>query len=199
MTAASLPVMAAPLAYDYVDLSYVVNTELESASGIDGDGYGIEASVGLGDYFYVAGEATGRDLDVSGTIFAYDTLSIGAGAHYTFADVYRKASLDLYGGLSYDRQSDDVVGVGKLDGYGAEAGVRVGIDNFLELFVSVDYSDLSAENTDLDTALLGYTVGGVFQFTEKLGVLASYFSGEYDDDLDTLELSEWRVGARFSF
>lgn len=115
----------APTPYNYAQISYIVNGEIDpdGAPSIDNDGgFGLEASALLGDNIFVRGTALTVKYDLNGVntdAALSDMAFIGPGLRYGHA--LGPVHADLYGQATYDRLA---IGGAVADGYGGELGAR---------------------------------------------------------------------------
>ncbi len=108
--------------YDYFQMGYIVNSELEDDNGddIDGNGLDIQFSKSLGDYVFINGASMTPDYRLDATDQAFsDWIHAGPGVNLPI--LRGNFPLDIWGQVSYDR-----IGCQGLaaTGYGLAAGLR---------------------------------------------------------------------------
>lgn len=163
--------------YSFIAVSYS-NAEYDSQNA-DGDGLGISASFAVAENFHIfggyAGTDVGASLDASGW-------RAGGGINMPISKLmdvvvqgfYQTTKVGLPGGGSVDD-----------DGLGLRAGVRVGANEWIELFGGLTYSDYDSGNeTTFDAGFL-LNLSSAF----AVGV-----SGAWDDDV-----SIWSLDGRLYF
>ena len=164
--------------YSYVQASYS-QVEFDSI-GIDGDGFGVEGSYGIGDRFAVIAGYESGDLD-----FGADTTGFELGGlfHAPLSD-----NVDLVTTLSYVSVEIDVPGLGSADddGYGVGVGLRGMASQKIELNGGVSYVDLSDSGDDTS-----FGAGIRYHFTEAV---SGGLSGGWGDDT-----SAYGIDARIAF
>lgn len=148
--------------------------------------------------FLSAGYRSG-DQELGGFTLPLDALSAGVGGQYTLRPLLEGVSMDLFGSMSYLSRNDALFGTDQWRGYGLGGGLRMGIQNALELEFGVSQNALDNTRDHLDSGLLRYSLGALYRLTPNLGLIASYMTGEYEEDLNGQEVTEWRLGARLGF
>jgi hypothetical protein len=158
--------------YTYLEASYS-KVDYDNFNS-DGDGLGLKASFALSSHFHVFGGYAGQDIDSS--IDANGWIA-GVGINQSLSRL-----LDVVVRVSYQTSEVDAPGIGPVDndGYGIGAGVRVGANEWIELFGGLNYVDLDSGNeTTLDAGFL-LNISRAF----AIGV-----SGQWDDDVSILSLN----------
>jgi len=163
--------------YSFIELSYS-NAEYDNQN-TDGDGLGIGASFAVSNNLHIFGGYKGTDvgssLDASGW-------KAGGGINMPISKLldvvvqgfYQTTKIGLPNGGSVDN-----------DGLGLRAGVRVGANQWIELFGGLTYADLDSGNeTTLDAGFL-------FNLSDAFAVGVS---GAWDD-----EFSIWSINGRLYF
>jgi hypothetical protein len=163
--------------YSYLEGSYTsVNLDADPR---DADGFGLAASVGLGENFSIFADYD--DLDVDGAEGgSLKHLDLGVGFHWGLS-----SNLDLTSGLSYE--SLTVAGPDP-SGFGVAVGLRGRVGESLELTGGVKYIDLN-KGLDGQTA---FTIGARWYFTPNFAVGADFSD---QDDLG----KAWRAVLRYDF
>lgn len=151
----------------------------------DGDGFGVKGAFRVADPIYLTGEFQSTELDDSNA--DVDELRLGA----AFGDGAGARAGGLYGRLQYvelDFESGDD------DGFGGHIGYALPVSPQFRLYGEAGYLLLD----DLDGPEL---LGGVtYQFAPNLAAFADFRTSMLDiDGGGDLDLSQFRVGARFSF
>ena len=149
--------------YNFIELSYS-NAEYDNQN-TDGDGLGISASFAVSNNLHIFGgwkAGGGINMPISKLM---DVVVQG---------FYQTTKIGLPGGGSVDN-----------DGLGLRAGVRVGANQWVELFGGLTYADLDSGNeTTLDAGFL-------FNLSDAFAVGVS---GAWDD-----EFSIWSINGRLYF
>jgi hypothetical protein len=158
--------------YNYIQASYQ-QVEYDDFDD-DGDGLGLDVSFALSDNFHLFGGYAGLDVDTDVDTSAWHA---GVGLNGSIS-----ALMDVVIRLSYETQEIDLPGGGTLDndGYGLSAGVRVGANEWIELYGSISYVDRdSGSETGLDAGFL-FNIGDAF---------AVGLGGYWDDDITAYSLN----------
>ena len=158
--------------YTYLEASYS-KVDYENYAS-DGDGLGLRVSFAFADNFHVFAGYAGQDVDSS--VDANGWLA-GVGINQSLSRL-----IDVVVRLSYQTNKVDAPGIGPVDndGYGIGAGVRVGANEWIELFGGLNYVDLDSGNeTTLDAGFL-INISRAF----AVGV-----SGQWDDDVSVLSVN----------
>jgi opacity protein-like surface antigen len=180
--AVALPMVATakPLNYNFVELDYL-NTDLD---GPDGDGFSLKGNFAFTDSFFF----TGRYNDSSVEQGAFDAdvqrITAGVGFKHAMSDVS-----SLFATLTYEDVEVDTNTPVDLDddGFGLGAGIRFAVMENLELNGGLEYLDVG----DAIDGEVGFTVGGVFDVTETIGLALGY------EDVD--DFGEIHAGVRLNF
>ena len=163
--------------YSFIEVSYS-NADYDSQNS-DGDGLGIAASFAVSDNIHIfggyAGTDVGSSLDASGW-------RAGGGVNVPISKLidvvvqgfYQTTKIGLPGGGSVDD-----------DGLGLRAGVRVGGNEWLELFGGLTYADMDSGNETT------FDAGFLFNLSDAFAVGVS---GAWDDDV-----SIWSLDGRLYF
>ena len=157
--------------YNYLQASY---QKVDYDFGGDGDGLGLDISYALSPNFHIFGGYAGQDVDSSIDTSAWRA---GIGLNGSISRL-----MDVVLRLSYETQQVDVPNSGTQDndGYGLSAGVRVGANEWIEVYGGLSYIDRdSGSETGLDAGFL-LNLGDAF----AIGV-----SGYWDDDVTAYALN----------
>ncbi len=160
--------------YTYLQGSYEV-VDIDPLD-IDGEGLGLDASIGITDQFYLVGsyQGTGLDFDVDLTRW-----TAGLGFHGQMTN-----NIDLFAEASYLYiEADGPVETADDNGLLGRVGLRSNLSDIVELQGAARYDDLSEE--------FGFDAGVLLNLTENfsLGVF-----GLWEDEVTT-----YRAGVRFGF
>lgn len=163
--------------YTFLQASYTEADYDNLAS--DGDGIGLSASFELTDNFHVFGGYAGLDVGSSADASGWQA---GIGLNTPLSELmdivvqlsYQSTEIDLPQGFSVED-----------DGLGFGAGVRVGANDWIEVYGGLTYVDLDSGNETVFDAGFLLSVGDAF----AVGV-----GGSWDDDVST-----WSVDARLYF
>ncbi len=163
--------------YSYIELSYS-DADYDTLNS-SGDGLGINASVAISDYMHVFGGYAGVDVDNNADATGW---SAGLGLNTDLSDL-----MDVVVRLSYQSTSLDVPGLGSVedDGLGLGAGVRVGANEWIEVFGGLTYLDLDSGNETV------FDAGFLLNFGDDFAIGVS---GAWDDDVDV-----WSLNGRLYF
>ncbi len=153
----------------------------------------------LTEHLFLSTDYRSSDQELGGFTLPLDALSAGVGGQYTLRPLLDGVSMNLFGGMSYLSRNDVLFGTDQWRGYGLGGGLRMGIQNAFELEFGVLQHALDNSRDHLDAGLLRYSLGALYRLTPKLGLTASYMTGEYEKDLSGQDLTEWRLGARLGF
>ena len=156
-------VLAEQPSYNYVQIGYqkIEVDEVFPGVDVDGDGFGIAASLEVGDSLHIFGGYSQADFDFDVDI---DQLNFGLGYHTGISD-----SLDFVAELSWIRAEADFAGFSDdEDGYGASIGLRGFAGRSVELVGMIDYVDIGSGSGD----------------TSVEGALRYYFSPRFALDIN---------------
>ena len=171
------PVASAEFDYTWIGASYG-NVDFDDLN-VDGDGFGLDGSLGVTESFHLFGAVETADLDFNVDITRF---SAGVGYNTPLAE-----AIDVIAQLSYESLDiDTAIGNADDDGFGLGAGFRAELTDLVELngLISyVDYDD-SGDDTIIDLGLL-------FNLSDQL---ALGVNGSFDDDVST-----YRLAGRFYF
>lgn len=158
--------------YNYLEASYH-RADFDNLNA-DGDGFGLSGSIALSNNFHVFGGYAGQEIDSSADA---DGWNIGVGLNTSLTSL-----MDLLVQVSYQTTevNSPVVGRTDNDGYGLRAGVRVGANEWIEVFGGLSYFDLDSGN---ETALDG---GFLLNISQAFAVGVS---GRWDDDVSVISLN----------
>ena len=140
----------------------------------DGDGIGLALSFAISDHFHLFGGYSGLDVDSDIDTSAWN---LGVGLNGSLTDL-----MDVIVRVSYETQEINAPGGGTIDndGYGLGAGVRIGPNEWIEVYGGLSYVDRdSGSETGLDAGFL-LNIGSAF---------AVGLSGYWDDDITTYSLN----------
>ena len=171
--------------YSSVTVGYM-NVEFDDdfGSSVDGDLFGINGSVAIGESFFAfASYATGDVEDAVGDGVDMDQANIGFGHHLSLSE-----NVDLVTSLSYEyiELSDQGISIDE-NGLGLGVGLRFAATDNVEInggINYVDYGDIFGDRTSFDAAFL-------YNFTENFTVSVG---GEWGDDV-----TQYVVGGRYYF
>lgn len=160
--------------YNYVDFGYV-DLDLDGAGSIDG--YGLTGSFALAEQFHIVADY----IRVSEFILTADVTTLAGGWNMPL-----NPTTDFVARLGWVRAGASVTGFGSEsdNGWMVQGGIRSMVTPQFELNGFLTHTDLG----DSDT---GFSVGGVWHFTENFGLGGSL--GFSDGDTTT------SLGVRFSF
>jgi hypothetical protein len=182
----ALPFAAAAegLSYNYVQLDWIADTELEAGGGsADGDGYNLGGVFSINETFYLMGDY--EDLGFDGGL-DLQTISVGVGVH---SNAFT-GGVDVFGNLTYED-----VELGGLDdnGFGLEVGVRSALGEGLDGYISYDYSDVG----DLEGGF--FKIGANWAFNPNWSVVGEYLTGDYDVPGGSIDRDDLTLGLRYNF
>lgn len=163
---------AGDLNYNYLDIDYVSR----SSGGLDGSGFGIDASFDVSDNvnIYAGYEAP----DFSGSSVT-ETI-IGVGFHQSTSE-----TADWYGKIDY-RSFNNILNV-TFSGFAISGGARAALSKNFELDGYLGYADYQGFNG------LIFGIDGAYKFGEKFAITAGYMSN------DAIPWTGFNVGARMYF
>lgn len=184
--ACALSVTALPAsATNYIDGYFVPWAEADFGPGdADGDGFGLKGAFQVGSSVFLTGEYESVDYDDINTDI--DQLRLGA-------ELGPGAGLGtgIYGRGEYVSLDDDE---DDQDGFAGHVGYGFPVNKQIRLHGQIGYLLLD----DVDGPELSF--GGTYQFTSNLAAFGDYRSSYLDvDGGGDLDLSEFRIGARFLF
>ncbi len=182
-------VSAEGLSYNYAQVNWIADSELESGGSVDGDGFDIGGVFSINEMLYIVGEF--KDLSYDGGLEVQE-ISAGVGAHNN----QFTGAIDVFGNLTIESIELSIPGANSDDeGFGLEIGARTALTPELDGYISFDYSDVG------DTSGSFFKLGGSWAFNPNWAVVAEYSTGEYEDDKNNVELdrNDMRIGARFNF
>lgn len=162
--------------YTFLQVSW---TDVDSDNFGTGDGLGLSASFALSPNFHVFGGYTGIDADSNVDASGWDA---GIGLNTPISEL-----MDVVVQLSYQTTEVDVPLIGSVedDGLGFGAGVRVGANDWIEVYGGLTYLDLDSGNETVFDAGFLLSIGDAF----AVGV-----GGTWDD-----EVSTWSLNGRLYF
>jgi len=166
-----------PFDYSFVQLSYS-KADYDNLSA-DGDGLGIGASFAVSGNIHIFGGYVGTDIDSSLDASGWNA---GAGLNLPLSQL-----MDVVVQLSYqttEAKLPDGVTVDD-DGLGLGAGVRVGANEWIEIFGGLTYLDLDSGNETV------FDAGFMLNLSDAFAVGVS---GAWDDDV-----SVWSLDGRLYF
>ena len=163
--------------YTYLQASYA-QADYDNL-GSDGDGIGLSASFEVSDNFHIFGGYSGLDVGSSADASGWEA---GIGLNTPLTDL-----MDIVVQLSYQTTEIDVPQLGSVedDGLGFGAGVRVGANEWIEVYGGLTYIDLDSGNETVFDAGFLLNIGDAF----AIGV-----GGSWDDDV-----SAWSLDGRLYF
>jgi len=160
--------------YSFIQASYT-KADFDSL-GRDGDGLGFSASFELSPHFHVFGGYKGLDVGANADASGWNA---GIGLNTPLTEL-----MDIVVQLSY--QTTEVPAPGLLpgtvedDGLGLGAGIRVGANEWIEVYGGLTYLDLDSGNETVFDAGFLLSLGDAF----AVGV-----SGSWDDDVSSLSVN----------
>lgn len=163
--------------YSFVQLSYS-KADYDNLSA-DGDGLGIGASFAVADNFHIFGGYVGTDVDSSLDASGWNA---GAGLNLPLSRL-----MDVVVQLSYQTTEVKLPNGTKVDddGLGLSAGVRVGANEWIELYGGLTYLDLDSGNETV------FDAGFLLNLSDAFAV---GISSAWDDDV-----SVWSLDGRLYF
>ena len=196
------------LSYGFIEVQYINLDVDEPGDRVfdrdfdDGGGWGIHASVPLGETFFVFGsyaetESDFTFIDNQGLLIPGDTdiqrLNLGAGLIVPMTNNSDLLLSGAYSDIDFDRFRFGATGDTSLsdlgddpsDGYFVDLSWRAQLTNNVEGSLGARYTDID----DLD----GFSLVGnvMYEFTPNIGVNLSLDAGD--------ELFTWGLGGRYSF
>lgn len=187
----ALPFAAAAegLSYNYAELNWVADTELETNGGsADGDGFDLGGVFSINENLYILGNYEDVTYDGNGGDLDLTTIAVGVGFH---SNTYT-GSIDVFGNLTFEDLELDVAGFSADgNGFGLEIGARTELAENLDGFIAYQYKDVD------DLEVNYFSIGGTWSFNPNWGVALEYRTGEYKEaDLDRDDI---RLGLRYNF
>lgn len=163
--------------YDYLQAHYS-KADYDNLNA-DGDGLGLDVSVAISDYIHLFGGYAGVDIDDSADASGWVA---GMGLN---TDLSRL--IDVVVRLSYRSTEVKLPGGGSVDddGLGLGAGLRVGANEWIELYGGLTYLDLDSGNETV------FDAGFLLNLTDAFAVGVS---GSWDDSV-----SVWSLDGRLYF
>lgn len=187
LLALPLAASAEGLSYNYVQLDWVADTELENGGSVDGDGFDLGGVFSFNENFYVLGNYEDVTYDGNGGDLEVTTLSLGVGGH---SNTYTGA-IDIFGNLTFEDLELEIGGLsGDDSGLGVEIGARTALGANADGYISYKFTDIDDAESDF------FKLGGNYMFTPNWAITAEYRTGEYDGFADRDDL---RVGVRYNF
>lgn len=192
--------------YDYFQVGYIINSNLEDDSGdeVDGNGLDLEVTRSVGDNFFVRVASMTPDYRFNGLDQTFgDWSQVAAGAYLPLLHTRQHGyPLDVWAQVSYDR-----IGLQGLatTGYGLAAGLRFAPFKRLELNGAVRYADTSGDlgGSDIDLSPLIFSLDAVYHLSPRIAMTATYRGGEFEVDAGTpqsdAELSQFSLGLRYFY
>jgi hypothetical protein len=165
--------------YSYLQLSYT-KADFDNVAS-DGDGLGLTGSLELSPNFHVFGAYTGLDVGSSADASGW---KLGMGLNTPLSRL-----MDIVVRLSW--QSTEVPAPGPLpgtvdnDGLGFGAGLRVGANEWIEVYGGLTYLDLDSGNETV------FDAGFLLNLNDAFAVGVS---GSWDEDV-----SAWSIDGRLYF
>ena len=173
---------ASDLSYSNVGVSYLDG----EVADLDVDGFGLDASLAVGDLLFIKGSYARVEAD--DFHFETDNYGLGLGFHVPITD-----TADFVMSASWLRVDAELclelIGCGSGDdnGWGADAGIRWLLTPNFEASIFAGYADISDED---DTAV---SVGARYFVTPMFSLGAGYSTAnDADSDL-------WNVDLRYHF
>ena len=165
---------AAQPSYNYLGLEYTQGELL----GEDFTGYGVEASIGLGQSLFLKGTASTSENDEDYFFQQWTgkpelmNYSAGLGVHAPLSE-----QADVVVGAKYIRSELDIGGsTVEADGFGIDAGIRAMLTDNVELEGMVNYID----GDDFEQEI-GYRADARFYLTSAFSLSIGYFDGDEGD------------------
>jgi hypothetical protein len=192
---AAVLLVASPMvvsAAGYVE-GYYVNSDLDvSLAGAgsgddDGAGFGIRASHALHTNYFLVGEAESISYDDSDTDVRF--LRLGAGAN---SDPKASVVGFIYGEVvnaSIDTGEDD----SSETGYGAHFGAKFKPMTNVSLVARLGYVEVD------EAGGMEGLISGTYSFTPNFGATVAYRALNQSQEGGDLDLSDWRVGVRYTY
>jgi len=162
--------------YTWLQISWA---DVDSDNFGTGDGLGVSASFELTPNFHVFGGYTGIDADSDIDASGWDA---GIGLNTPLSQ-----NMDVVVRLGYQTTEIDLPQGGTVDndGLGFGAGIRVGANEWIEVYGGLTYLDLDSGNETVFDAGFLLNIGDAF---------AAGVAGSWDD-----EVSTWTLNGRLYF
>jgi hypothetical protein len=167
------------MSYSAVDISYLVDVEIDGPGNVDGDGFEVGGSWELNDKFYILGawQEQSFDLGIDGR-----QIELGGGFHTPLSN-----TVDFVATLSYiDAEVSTNNFSADDDGLALGGGVRARLTDSFELDGAVRFVDFDEGGSDT-----GFTVGGRWYFVDNMAITTR---ADFFDDVDVVS-----VGFRAEF
>ena len=163
--------------YDWVGVSYG-SVDFDDLN-VDGNGFGVDLTLGIAENFHVFGAAETADLDFN---VDFTRFSAGLGFNTPMTE-----TVDVLAQLSYENlEVDTALGDADDDGFGLGVGIRVAASDLVEINGAISYVDF--DDSGDDTV---FDVGALFNITDSISV---GINGTFDDDVNV-----YRLAGRFYF
>ena len=164
---------AGDLSYNYANLNYLSN----SASGLSGSGFGVDASFDIANNVNLF---AGYDApSFSGT--SVTEFKVGVGFHQSMSP-----NGDWYAKFDY-RNFKNIFAV-TFNGYAISGGARAALSDKFEMDGYFGYADYEGYNG------LIFGIDGTYKITDSVGITAGYMSND-----DAVGWTGFKVGARMYF
>lgn len=185
----ALPFAAAAdgLSYNYIQLDWVADTELDGGGGsVDGDGFDISGVFSINESVYLLGNYEDVSYDGAGADLDLQSIGFGIGVH---SNAYT-GGIDVFGNLTYENIELEVPGLFKADGngFGLEIGARTALGASAEGYISYEYNDIDDGEANF------FKLGGNFAINPNWAITAEYRTGDYED----LDRDDLRIGLRYN-
>lgn len=182
---APFAVLADGASYRYIDANYQFGGEIDGGFGaIDTDGFGLKASLAMGENMFIALDYLTLSTDPSGIELTDWAVAVGLHGETFYAKVgLENGEIDVCAIFLPPCTTDD-------SGYNIDFGMRTMVTEAFELNAHVGHSDLG----DLDT-FTNYGLGAVLMFSGAAGVSFNY-------DLragDGFDITTMGLGLRINF
>jgi len=193
------------ISYDYFQVGWIIDAEVEDIlnDDVDGEGIALDVSKSLGDLFYVRGSSWNPTYDAdtgasTSDVALTDWQSVAVGLREEVLD-RGSTHLDVFLQAGYDR----FAALGDIaTGIGFAGGLRLKVNSF-ELDLHARYADAEAGGTDVEPLLYGLDLR--YRVTPNLALSVGYAEGDAEIKNSSLgideepDLSMFTAGLRYYY